>query len=189
MNKLVITVVAAAVLSLFGGRVNSQKVASIPLINSARFQEEVEARKGHIIVLHIWRACCPECRSIFTALPRLNTDSKKSGVEIISVLIDVPKYRTTAANCIRQNHGSIPTWRKNIDDDDDFANTVSADWNGMLPFTQIYGSDGSIFRTISGVHSVAQIKAAIEACKKEDAARIRGQVRVSRPIATTILTV
>lgn len=184
MNKRVITVVAAAVVSLFGVSVHAQKAPSIPLINSSRFREEVEARKGHIVVLHIWRACCPECRSIFTALPKLNSVSKKSGVEIISILIDVPKYRTAAAYCIRQNHGCIPMWRKSVDGDDDFANAVSADWNGMLPFTQIYGSDGSIFQSITGVHSVAQVKAAIEACKKEDAARIRAQVRFPRANAT-----
>jgi AhpC/TSA family len=131
-------------------------------IQTSGISSLLEARHGKITVLHVWAACCDDCRGTYPGLGSVEKAFSSRGVSVVSLLIDMPAKRAAANRWLRIHPPAVPLWRKDMSDPDAFAQALNSDWRGKLPFTLIYSADGTAAELFEGPHSVSTIKARIE---------------------------
>ncbi len=148
---------------------NLATLNKVPAISSNQLTKALEKRHGHVVALHVWAACCENCRGTYLGLGSLQRNYPRDGVEVISILVDLPTKRADANKWIKRNPPPVLLWRKDTSDPDIFAEAINSDWHGKLPFTQIYSTDGTAAALIEGPHSIKAIKQKIDQCLQESA--------------------
>ena len=117
-------------------------VPSVRTITLPELQRLIRERHGRQLVLNMWATWCVPCKE---ELPDLVKLAEKTGnaADIVGVSLDYPEeIASLVIPFLRQHPVNFPIYVAAVASQDDFINSFHPDWNGALPATFIYDSDG-----------------------------------------------
>ncbi len=107
-----------------------------------------------MVLLNFWATWCEPCREEFPSLVRLQKAYQGRGLTVLGVSTDLASQMPAVEKFLAANNPSFPNYRKKSGgDDQDFIDAVDRSWGGELPFSVLYGRDGSKVRVLSGKQS------------------------------------
>ena len=124
---------------------STQALFAAKLPNENGVSQDLSQYKGKIIVLNFWATWCPPCREEMPELSELYTEYKIKNVVVLGVAIDelsAVKEFTTATPV------SYPILAS--EDEGSALNNQLGNDKGVLPYTVIINTDGSVVDTFFG---------------------------------------
>jgi thiol-disulfide isomerase/thioredoxin len=112
-------------------------------------------------LINFWATWCDPCREEFPDLVKIGSDHKDK-VDLITVSLDEPSEIESAAKFLTQMKSGSPAFLLKVHDQDAAISTVSADWQGALPFTILLNADGEAVYSKQGKFSPGVLVDAIE---------------------------
>jgi len=99
---------------------------------------------GKPLLINFWATWCDPCREEFPELVEL--DHKYKGkIDFITVSLDDPDEIDRAVpEFLQKMKAEMPAYLLKADDEGEAITMVAPDWQGGLPFTILYGTDGKV---------------------------------------------
>ncbi len=122
----------------------------------------VAGRKGRVLLVNFWATWCEPCRE---EMPHLVAAAKKFPSKDLAVVLVSLDSQKTGPNQVPKflEAQKVPfvSWLAKARDPQDFIDTVDPTWDGSLPYTLIYGRDGTISTRLPGLQTEAAFTEAI----------------------------
>ena len=121
-----------------------------PVAQAPRLVQELGA--GKPLVLHFWATWCTSCKEEFPRLRAALRALPGRGVAVTLVSIDRPRDRAKAERMLaRYRLSALPALLLDAPDPDPVAKAVGDPrWDGTLPATFVFDSEGKLFRSFIG---------------------------------------
>ena len=133
----------AAILILFTCCLSALAGAqTVRWLNEQTLDSLVHDRKGRPLVVNLWATWCTPCKEEFPDL--LRTAKEYPHVDAVAVSVDFPdEIESKILPFMRSVKVSIPVFVSSIEKQDTLINRMADSWNGALPATFVYTSDGA----------------------------------------------
>lgn len=119
----------------------------------------IAREKGRVVLVNFWATWCVPCREEFPDLVRLEKAYRPRGLRVLGVSTDLAKELPAVEKFLAASQPAFANYRKKSGgDDQEFIESVDANWGGELPFSVLYDRDGKKARVLSGKQSYADFE-------------------------------
>lgn len=99
---------------------------------------------GKPLLINFWATWCDPCREEFPDLVKFDAEFKGK-IDFITVsLDDVEEITTTVPKFLASMKAEMPAYLLKATDESEVISSISKDWQGGMPFTVLYGTDGKL---------------------------------------------
>jgi thiol-disulfide isomerase/thioredoxin len=126
-------------------------------VTAADILRLVRESPSRAVVVNIWATWCEPCIEEFPALLRLRRDYQSRGLKLILVSADFDTELPQVGAFLERQKVDFPTYFKS-EKDQEFINSLSADWSGALPATFLYDRNGKLLDFWQGQFSYATLE-------------------------------
>lgn len=120
-------------------------------------REHIESFQGDKPVLvNVWATWCIPCVEEFPYIMQLKQEYGDE-FELVFISGDFEEAKDEAKTFLKQQNVDFTTFYK-TGNDNDFIESLSAEWSGALPFTIIYSADGKVVTQWEGKASYQEFK-------------------------------
>ncbi len=113
-------------------------------------------------LINFWATWCGPCREEFPDLVKIGADNKEK-IDLITVTLDEPsEINTSVPKFLTEMKADNAAYLLKTGDQDAAINLVSKDWQGALPFTILFDSNGEVLYSKQGKFNSDALAAAIE---------------------------
>jgi thiol-disulfide isomerase/thioredoxin len=117
---------------------------------------------GRPLVANFWATWCDPCREEFPDLVLLDADYK-GRVDVVTVsLDDLAEINRDVPKFLGEMKASMPAYLLKVEDENAVINSITADWQGGLPFTILYNEQGEIAYFKQGKFKPLELRAEID---------------------------
>ncbi len=117
---------------------------------------------GKPLLINFWATWCDPCRDEFPDLVKLDSEYRGKIDFLTVTLDDVEEIDRAVPKFLTQMKAEMPTYLLKTEDDEVAIKAVAKDWKGGLPFTILYGADGSISYFRQGPISLEVVRPEID---------------------------
>ena len=150
------------IICLFIGISSAQHYLEVKTIAESELQELIDNRNGKVLLLNIWATWCPPCRIEIPDLVKLS-DNYYNVVDVVGISIDYSEdLEQKILPFLKKNNVSYVNYISNFRKDEDLINFLHKKWNGVLPASFIYASNGDLLHYIEGKKDYDYFKEMIE---------------------------
>lgn len=110
--------------------------------------------KGKVVMLDFWATWCGPCRRWMPIVQKVSGELKAKG--LVTYAVNLRESEAKIRPYLKQNNVTVPVL---LDSDGSVATAYGA---VGIPLTVIVGKDGKVARTLMGLHSEAQLRAALK---------------------------
>ncbi len=122
----------------------------ISVIDRQGIEKIISQRSGKTLLINIWATWCVPCREEFPDLIQLNR-KYKSDVDIIGISVDYPDEIDSKIKPFAEKMNvNFSIYISDIKDAEEFINLFDSEWNGAIPATFLFNSNGKIMIKIYG---------------------------------------
>jgi len=125
--------------------IDTKPAFNTQLLSPQGVKQNLSQYQGKIIVLNLWATWCPPCREEMPELNALYQDYKDKNVVVIGVALDDLASVITFLKSSPVNYPIYITENEAMDLGAELGND-----QGVLPYTVIINSDGSVIKTFFG---------------------------------------
>lgn len=138
-------------------------MSQVELLDKDGLRKLVQERNGRILLLNVWATWCQPCVAEFPDLIKLSNAYNKDRVEIVGISVDYPDEIESKVIPFLKNH-NVPfkVYVAKFDKQEDFINAVNSSWNGAIPATFIYGTNGNRRFSLIGQGTYNRFKREVE---------------------------
>ncbi len=105
---------------------------------------------GKPLLVNFWATWCDPCREEFPDLVKISNDYRES-IDFITVsLDDLSDLKVAVPKFLSKMKATMPAYFLKTPDEETLIGEISEDWQGGLPFTLLYNSDGKIVYSRQG---------------------------------------
>ena len=134
-------------------------LSSVKPVSVAELKSIIHADSGHVVLVNVWATWCKWCKEEMPDILKLRTKLGKRGFRLILVSADDPDILEKEVKPTLKKLGvRFPSYIVHEPSDEAFINGMSADWNGALPTSFIYGKDGALAETLVGEKSISEFE-------------------------------
>jgi thiol-disulfide isomerase/thioredoxin len=105
---------------------------------------------GKLLLVNFWATWCDPCREEFPDLVKISNDYAGQLDFITVSLDDFDDLKVAVPKFLAKMKTKSPAYLLKTDDEDAFIGEISKDWQGGLPFTLLYNSEGKIVYSRQG---------------------------------------
>jgi thiol-disulfide isomerase/thioredoxin len=124
--------------------------------------------KDKPLLVNFWATWCDPCRDEFPDLVKIDAQYRPKSLDFVTVSLDeikdidtrVPKFLTTMK-------ATMPSYVLDANDPEPAINAVDPGWQGDLPATFLYNSQGALIYKHFGRVNTAELREAIEKLVKK----------------------
>ncbi|HSE30984.1 MAG TPA: TlpA disulfide reductase family protein [Pyrinomonadaceae bacterium] len=115
------------------------------------------------LLVNFWATWCDPCRDEFPDLVKIDADYRKLGLDFVTVsLDDVPDIKTTVPEFLQKMKATMPAYLLNVPDPDPLIKAVDPTWQGDLPATILYTTNGQVAYKHFGRVNPGELRSAID---------------------------
>lgn len=123
-----------------------------------------DAAQSHPLLVNFWATWCEPCREEFPDLVKIDAEYRSRGLEFITVsLDDTTDIKTAVPKFLKEMRAEMPSYLLNATEPETAINEVDPAWNGGLPATFLFDSQGKIVFKQMGRVKPAELRQAIKA--------------------------
>lgn len=119
--------------------------------------QEIQSRRGEVVIVNFWATWCLPCRVEFPELVRFGKEYEDRGVDVVFVSTDFESELPEAARFLREHE--VP-WVSYVKEgvDFEFIDSFHKQWSGALPATFIYDRQGNLRAFWEGITSYDELE-------------------------------
>ncbi len=124
-------------------------------------RQQIMQSDAPLTLVHAWATWCTPCRDEFPELLKVYHDFHPTGLHLILVSADDPDQLEKVENFLFEQQspvGSLISTELN----EDFINTLSPNWSGVLPSSFFFDANGALLFEWEGPRSYEQYSATIK---------------------------
>lgn len=124
---------------------------NIEVINKQILEKIIYERNGKVLLLNIWATWCVPCREEFADLAKVASEFGKQNVEVIGISIDFPEdIKSKVIPFLKKQKANFANFISAFKNDEELINFINKDWNGALPATAIFDTNGKQVAFLNG---------------------------------------
>ena len=132
-------------------------------LNTESLKNLLSQHRQRPLLVNFWATWCDPCRDEFPELVKIDSDYKQRSLDFVTVsLDDVKIINSDVPKFLIQMKATMPAYLLNVPDPEPAINAVDPKWQGDLPATFLYNSDGSIAYKHFGRVDPAELRAALD---------------------------
>jgi thiol-disulfide isomerase/thioredoxin len=137
------------------------KLPTVILINNEGLKETIKP-KGKPLLINFWATWCDVCREEFPDLVKIHKDYGTE-IDVAVISLDYPvEINRDVPRFLAKVNAQMPAYLLKSEDETAAANLVSEKWQGGLPFTILFDSDGKEIYSYQGRFNTAVLRKKIE---------------------------
>src|SRR6266436_430380 len=161
-NVIVVVAMLAAATALAGPQTLKSTASRDPeLIDAQGYQKLVEQFRGKPLLVNFWATWCEPCRDEYPMLNELAKQYAPKGLQVVGVSMDDDGDLILMRRFLARYKPIFPNYRKAAGAEEAFRQAALAGWNGALPASVFYASDGRQAGHVLGEGSRETYEAAI----------------------------
>ena len=134
----------------------------VETIAKDNLEELIKNRNGKILLLNIWATWCIPCREEFPDLVKLSQEYKEQ-IDIVAISVDYKdEIDSKVIPFLHKNSVKFSVFISGFSKDEELINFVDSNWNGALPASFIYNSDGEQIQFLEGKQSIESFSSSIK---------------------------
>ena len=115
------------------------------------------------LLVNFWATWCDPCREEFPDLVKIDADYRKRGLDFVTVsLDDPPEMKKEVPEFLQRMKATMRAYRLNAPDPDPAIKAVFPTWQGDLPATFLYTTNGQIAFKHFGRVKADELRSAID---------------------------
>jgi thiol-disulfide isomerase/thioredoxin len=140
---------------------NKNNIIVVP-ISKFDLKELIKNRNGKSLLVNIWASWCIPCREEFPDLVQLSNNYKEK-LDVVAISVDYnDEIEMKVVPFLIQNHVRFPVYINGFEKDEELINFLNSSWNGALPGTFIYDTNGKQVIFLDGKQSYERFSSIIE---------------------------
>jgi thiol-disulfide isomerase/thioredoxin len=129
---------------------NAVILPKVTVVNGDELKNLIKSN-GRPLLVNFWATWCDPCRDEFPDLVKISNDYREK-IDVITVsLDDLDDLKVTVPKFLAKMNAKMPAYLLKTADEEALIGEISADWQGGLPFTLLYNSDGKIVYSRQGL--------------------------------------
>jgi thiol-disulfide isomerase/thioredoxin len=144
----------------------ARTTVSLPVVSEINTEALIALLKREStkpLLVNFWATWCDPCREEFPDLVKIDADYRKQGLDFVTVsLDDLPDIKTTVPKFLQEMRATMPAYLLNVSDPEPAISAVDPKWQGDLPATILYTSQGEIAYKHFGRVNPGELRLAIE---------------------------
>jgi thiol-disulfide isomerase/thioredoxin len=122
-----------------------------------------DAKDKRPLLVNFWATWCDPCREEFPDLVKVDSDYRGKGLQFVAIsLDDVTDIKTVVPKFLTEMKATMPVVLLNVSDPEPAIKLVDPQWDGQLPATFLYDSDGKVVFRHFGRIKPDDLRAAID---------------------------
>jgi thiol-disulfide isomerase/thioredoxin len=115
------------------------------------------------LLVNFWATFCDPCRDEFPDLVKIDADYRKQGIDFVTVsLDDMVDIKTEVPKFLEQMKATMPAYLLNVTDPEPAIKAVDPQWQGDLPATILYTTNGEVAYKHFGRVNTGELRSAID---------------------------
>ena len=115
------------------------------------------------LLVNFWATWCDPCRDEFPDLVKIDADYRKQGLDFVTVsLDDLPDIKTAVPEFLQKMNATMPAYLLNVSDADPAIKAVDPQWQGDLPATILYTTNGEVAYKHFGRVNTGELRQALD---------------------------
>jgi len=140
---------------------SEKQLPVVVLINNEGLKEIIKP-KGKPLLINFWATWCDPCREEFPDLVKIHQDYGAQ-IDVIVVSLDYPsEINRDVPKFLAEVNAKMLAYLLNSEDETASAEIVSEKWQGGLPFTVLFDSNGKEIYSRQGRFNTAVLRTKIE---------------------------
>ena len=130
-------------------------------ISLDELSELTKSRNSKVLLLNIWATWCVPCREEFPRLIKLS-DQYEDELDLVGISIDFPdELETKVYPFLNKFQINFTNYISGEKDAEKFINFLNTEWNGALPASFVYNTDGEQVEFFTGKKSYEEFEKAV----------------------------
>jgi len=136
----------------------------LPVSQAPNLVAQAAGKQARPVVLHFWATWCVACRQEFPSLRQQLLQLPDRGAGVLLVSIDRPEQRAKAQEMLAHYKLlAVPAVLLDAPDADPVLRAVGEPkWDGTLPATFVFDTEGKLHKSFIGRASPAKLEAAVK---------------------------
>lgn len=149
-------------------RTAKPKVAAVPApvvtaIDTEKLVTLLKRQSNKPLLVNFWATWCDPCRDEFPELVKIDADYRKQGLDFVTVsLDDLPDIKTSVPEFLQKMNATMPAYLLNVSDPDPAIKAVDPQWQGDLPATILYTTNGEVAYKHFGRVNTGELRQALD---------------------------
>jgi thiol-disulfide isomerase/thioredoxin len=140
---------------------DEKQLSTVILINDEGLRELIKP-KGKPLLVNFWATWCDVCREEFPDLVKIHQDYGAQ-IDVVVISLDYPvEINRYVPKFLAEVNAKMPAYLLKSEDETAAANIVSEKWQGGLPFTVLFDTDGKEIYSRQGRFNTAVLRGKIE---------------------------
>ncbi len=140
---------------------NEEQLSTVILINNEGLRELIKP-KGKPLLINFWATWCDVCREEFPDLVKIHQEYGTQ-IDVVVISLDYPvEINRDVPKFLSEVNAKMPAYLLKSEDETVAANIVSEKWQGGLPFTVLFDTDGKEVYSRQGRFNTAVLRGKIE---------------------------
>ena len=132
-------------------------------INTEKLVTLLKRESDKPLLVNFWATWCDPCRDEFPDLVKIDADYRKQGLDFVTVsLDDFPDIKTAVPAFLQKMKATMPAYLLNVSDPDPAIKAVDPQWQGDLPATILYTTNGQVAFKHFGRVNTGELRQAID---------------------------
>ena len=146
---------------------DSEYAQSVPLLDKEVFVKLLEANSGRILVINVWATWCMPCKEEFPDLVQLASEYSESQVTVVGISVDYPdEVESKIKPFLAQQGVNFTNYVQNFKRQEDLIDLLNPEWQGAVPATFIYDTDGAQREFLLGKRTLEEFTPVIEKLRR-----------------------
>lgn len=138
------------VIFLVSININLSAQTTIGVVDLNKINNLIQNREGKPLLINIWATWCVPCREEFPDLIKV-ADKYKKEVDVVGISVDFPdEINSKILPFAQKNKVNFKLYVNSETDQEKFITYFDKDWNGAIPVTFLYDSNGKQVKRIYG---------------------------------------
>lgn len=136
-------------------------------IDKPRLEKIIKERNGKVLLLNIWATWCVPCREEFPDLVKIHKALGKEKVEVIGISIDFTEdIKSKVIPFLKKQKADFVNYIADFKNDEELINMINREWNGAIPATIIYNTQGDMVAFMEGKKTYTEFAEVIKGMLK-----------------------
>lgn len=138
-----------------------QEKATLSTLDPEQLKTLVNKTDGTVRMFNIWATWCGPCQEEFPDLNEIHHFYRSRDFELYTISLDTMNKKDDVLNFLNKHDASMTNYIVPSEKRDQMGNILDPEWNGPVPHTVIYGSEGEVIYRKTGRFNPLTVKRAI----------------------------
>lgn len=129
----------------------------VTLVNEVTIKKILQPN-GKPLLINFWATWCDPCREEFPDLVKIDNEFKGK-IDFITISLDDPEeIATTVPKFLASMKAEMPAYLLKTADESSVITSISKDWQGGMPFTVLFASNGDLAYSRQGLIKIDTVR-------------------------------